>query len=110
MITYLLTIYENEKLYEGKSEEDLAQLMGEYDTFNETIKKSGNYARILRALIRSSPVEPFGFSLTPFVIAAGGVLLALGEAAGWSTEAWYSDGSSPLRRQRYSPSVEAGSA
>jgi EmrB/QacA subfamily drug resistance transporter len=25
---------------------------------------------------RSSPVEPFGFSLTPFVIAAGGVLLA----------------------------------
>lgn len=26
---------------------------------------------------RSSPVEPFGFSLTPFVIAAGGVLLAL---------------------------------
>jgi hypothetical protein len=43
MITYLLTIYENEKLYEGKSEEDLAQLMGEYDTFTETIKKSGNY-------------------------------------------------------------------
>jgi EmrB/QacA subfamily drug resistance transporter len=26
---------------------------------------------------RSSPVEPFGFSLTPFVIAAGGALLAL---------------------------------
>jgi EmrB/QacA subfamily drug resistance transporter len=26
---------------------------------------------------RSSPVEPFGLSLTPFVIAAGGVLLAL---------------------------------
>jgi EmrB/QacA subfamily drug resistance transporter len=26
---------------------------------------------------RSSPVEPFGFSLTPFVIATGGVLLAL---------------------------------
>jgi MFS family permease len=26
---------------------------------------------------RSSPVEPFGFSLTPFVIAAGGILLAL---------------------------------
>jgi EmrB/QacA subfamily drug resistance transporter len=26
---------------------------------------------------RSSPVEPFGFSLTPFVIGAGGVLLAL---------------------------------
>jgi MFS family permease len=25
---------------------------------------------------RSSPVEPFGFSLTPFVVAAGGVLLA----------------------------------
>jgi hypothetical protein len=43
MITYLLTIYENEKLYESKSEEDLAQLMGEYDTFTETIKKSGNY-------------------------------------------------------------------
>jgi hypothetical protein len=43
MITYLLTIYENEKLYENKSEEDLAQLMGEYQTFTETIKKSGNY-------------------------------------------------------------------
>jgi EmrB/QacA subfamily drug resistance transporter len=26
---------------------------------------------------RSSPIEPFGFSLTPFVVAAGGVLLAL---------------------------------
>ncbi|HEX5146537.1 MAG TPA: MFS transporter, partial [Conexibacter sp.] len=26
---------------------------------------------------RNSPVEPFGFSLTPFVVAAGGVLLAL---------------------------------
>ncbi|HET8566465.1 MAG TPA: MFS transporter [Solirubrobacterales bacterium] len=26
---------------------------------------------------RSSPLEPFGFSLTPFVVAAGGVLLAL---------------------------------
>jgi MFS family permease len=26
---------------------------------------------------RNSPIEPFGFSLTPFVIAAGGVLLAL---------------------------------
>ncbi len=26
---------------------------------------------------RNSPVEPFGFSLTPFVIAAGGVVLAL---------------------------------
>jgi predicted MFS family arabinose efflux permease len=30
---------------------------------------------------RSSPLEPFGFSLTPFVIAAGGVLLAA--FAGW---------------------------
>ena len=30
---------------------------------------------------RSSPVTPFGFSLTPFVIAAGGVLLAL--FVGW---------------------------
>jgi len=26
---------------------------------------------------RNSPIEPFGFSLTPFVVAAGGVLLAL---------------------------------
>ena len=26
---------------------------------------------------RSSPIEPFGFSLTPFVIAAGGILLSL---------------------------------
>lgn len=26
---------------------------------------------------RSSPLEPFGFSLTPFVVAAGGILLAL---------------------------------
>ena len=30
---------------------------------------------------RSSPIAPFGFSLTPFVIAAGGVLLAL--FVGW---------------------------
>lgn len=30
---------------------------------------------------RSSPITPFGFSLTPFVIAAGGVLLAL--FVGW---------------------------
>jgi EmrB/QacA subfamily drug resistance transporter len=30
---------------------------------------------------RSSPITPFGFSLTPFVIAAGGVLIAL--FAGW---------------------------
>ena len=43
MITYLLTIYENEKLYEGKPEAEMAQLMGEYDAFTESIKKSGNF-------------------------------------------------------------------
>lgn len=43
MITYLLTLYENEKSYEGKSEADMAKLMGEYDVFTESIKKSGNY-------------------------------------------------------------------
>ena len=43
MITYLLTLYENEKIYEGKTEADMAKLMGEYDAFTESIKKSGNY-------------------------------------------------------------------
>lgn len=43
MITYLLTIYENEKLYENKPESEMAQLMGEYRAFSDGIKKSGNF-------------------------------------------------------------------
>jgi hypothetical protein len=43
MITYLLTLYENEKNYEGKTEAEMANLMGEYNVFTESIKKSGNY-------------------------------------------------------------------
>jgi hypothetical protein len=43
MINYLLALYDNEKNDEGKSEADMAQLMGEYEVFDESIKKSGNY-------------------------------------------------------------------
>jgi hypothetical protein len=43
MSTYLLTIYENEKLYENKPEAEMAQLMGEYGAFTDSIKTSGNH-------------------------------------------------------------------
>ena len=43
MTTYLLALYDNEKNDEGKTEAEMADLMGEYETFTESIKKSGNY-------------------------------------------------------------------
>ena len=43
MITYLLALYDNEKNDEGKTEAEMAELMGEYEVFTESIKKSGNY-------------------------------------------------------------------
>jgi hypothetical protein len=41
--TYLLLLYENEKNYEGKTEAQMAAMMGDYGVFTESIKKSGNY-------------------------------------------------------------------
>lgn len=43
MITYLLALYDNEKNDEGKTEAEMAELIGEYEVFTESIKKSGNY-------------------------------------------------------------------
>jgi hypothetical protein len=43
MITYLLAIYENEKVYEGMPQAEMARLMGEYAAFTESTKKSGNH-------------------------------------------------------------------
>ena len=43
MINYLLALYDNEKNDEGKTEAEMAKLMGEYEVFDESIKKSGNY-------------------------------------------------------------------
>ena len=43
MITYLLALYDNEKNDEGKTEADMAALMGEYEVFTESAKKGGNY-------------------------------------------------------------------
>ncbi len=43
MITYLLALYENEKNYEGKTEADMAKVIGEHEAFTEGIRKSGNY-------------------------------------------------------------------
>ncbi|NMO15622.1 YciI family protein [Pyxidicoccus fallax] len=40
---YVLTIYENEKLWEALSKEEADQVMGEYFTFTDGIRKSGNY-------------------------------------------------------------------
>lgn len=43
MTTYLLALYDNEKNDQAKTQADMAALMGEYDTFTESIKQSGNY-------------------------------------------------------------------
>ena len=39
---YLLSIYENEKLWESMPEKEAQAVMGEYFSFTEGIKKSGN--------------------------------------------------------------------
>ena len=58
---------------------------------------------------RSSPLEPFGFSLTPFVIAAGGVLLAA--FVGWERRR-EEHGEDPLLHMRLLrlPSLRGGLA
>ena len=40
---YLLAIYENEKVWESLSKDETDQIMGEYGSFTESIRKSGNY-------------------------------------------------------------------
>lgn len=40
---YLLAIYENEKVWEGKSPAEVQGIMGEYFGFTESIKASGSY-------------------------------------------------------------------
>ena len=40
---YLLMIYEEEALREGRSQADFADIMKKYRAFNEDIKKSGNF-------------------------------------------------------------------
>jgi hypothetical protein len=39
---YLCLIYEDEKIYESMSQEQLGVMMGEYDAFTESIVKSGH--------------------------------------------------------------------
>lgn len=43
MTTYLLALYDNEKNDDGKTEAEMAELIGEYQAFEESIKQSGNY-------------------------------------------------------------------
>jgi hypothetical protein len=43
-VRYVLSIYENEKLWESMPEKEAQAVMGEYFAFTESIKKSGNYA------------------------------------------------------------------
>lgn len=43
MITYLLALYDNEKNDEGKTEAEMAELIGEYETFTQSLKATGNY-------------------------------------------------------------------
>lgn len=43
MTTYLLALYDNESNDRDKTEAEMAALMGEYEVFTESIKKSGNY-------------------------------------------------------------------
>lgn len=43
VITYLLALYDNEKNDDGKSEAEMAELLGEYEAFTESIKQSGHY-------------------------------------------------------------------
>ena len=44
MTTYLLAIYENEQAWAKVTDKEREQLMGEYFSFTESIKKSGNFA------------------------------------------------------------------
>jgi hypothetical protein len=42
-VRYLLSIYENEKLWESMPDKEAQAVMGEYFAFTDGIKKSGNY-------------------------------------------------------------------
>ena len=43
MITYLLALYDNEKNDEGKTEAEMAELIGEYEAFTKSTMASGSY-------------------------------------------------------------------
>lgn len=40
---YILLIYSSEKMWDGKTSEEINQVMGEYGAFTESIVKSGNF-------------------------------------------------------------------
>ena len=40
---YILLIYSSEKMWDGKTSEEIKQVMGEYGAFTESIVKSGNF-------------------------------------------------------------------
>ena len=40
---YILLIYSSEKMWDGKTPEEINQVMGEYGAFTESIVKSGNF-------------------------------------------------------------------
>ena len=40
---YSLLIYSSEKMWDGKTPEEISQVMGEYGAFTESIVKSGNF-------------------------------------------------------------------
>jgi hypothetical protein len=43
MTTYLLSIYENEKLWTTMPQKEQEQVLGEYMAFSDSIRKSGSY-------------------------------------------------------------------
>ena len=40
---YILLIYSSQKMWDGKTPEQINQVMGEYNAFTESIVKSGNF-------------------------------------------------------------------